>query len=275
MMTPVNDPIWETIRAEAAEEAKAEPMLASFLHATVLNHSTFEDCLSFHLAGKLGSETIHMMSIREVFDEAMLKDPSIGEAARADLKAVVDRDPACDRFSIPLLYFKGYKAIQSYRVAHWLWTEGRKYLALQLQSRIAEVYTVDIHPAARIGRGFIIDHAHSIVIGETAVVGNDVSMLQEVTLGGTGKASGDRHPKVADGVLISAGAKVLGNVSIGEGAKIGAGSVVLHDVPPHTTVVGVPAKAVGRARHERPSEAMDHCLDSMEGVPDPEEARSH
>lgn len=273
-MTPVSDPIWETIRTEAAEEAAAEPMLASFLHATVLNHSTFEDCLSFHLASKLGSETIHMMSIREVFDVAMLKDPSIGEAARADLQAVVDRDPACERYSIPLLYFKGFKAIQSYRVAHWLWTEGREYLALQLQSRIAEVYTVDIHPGARIGRGLMIDHAHSIVVGETAVIGNDVSMLHEVTLGGTGKVSGDRHPKVRDGVLISAGAKILGNVTIGEGAKVGAGSVVLIDVPPHSTAAGVPAQIVGRARHARPSEAMDHCLDSMEGVPDTQEAQS-
>lgn len=270
-MSPAADPIWETIRTEAAEEAAAEPMLASFLHATVLNHSTFEDCLSFLLASRLASETIHMLSIREVIDEALLKDPSIGEAARADLRAVVDRDPACERYSIPLLYFKGYKALQSYRIAHWLWVEGRQYLALQLQSRIAEMYSVDIHPGARIGRGLLIDHAHSIVIGETAVVGNDVSMLHEVTLGGTGKVSGDRHPKVGDGVLISAGAKVLGNVRIGEGAKIGAGSVVLIDVPAHSTAAGVPAVIVGGTRHARPSEYMDHCLDSMEGVPDPEE----
>lgn len=275
MMAPVNDPLWETIRSEAAEEAKAEPMLASFLHATVLNHSTLEDCLSFHLASTLGGDTIHILSLREVFDEAMLKDPSIGEAARADLRAVIERDPACDRYSIPLLYFKGYKAIQSYRVAHWLWTEGRQYLALQLQSRISELYNVDIHPGARLGRGIMIDHAHSIVIGETAVVGNDVSMLHEVTLGGTGKETGDRHPKVGEGVLISAGAKILGNVIIGKGAKIAAGSVVLTDVAPHTTVAGVPAVVVGRARHEKPSEEMDHCLDSMEGVPGPEEARRH
>jgi serine O-acetyltransferase len=272
-MTPVSDPIWEQIRAEAAEDAAAEPMLASFLHATVLNHSTLEDCLSFHLAGKLGSETLHMLSLREVFDEAMLKDPSIGEAARADLRAVVERDPACERYSIPLLYFKGFKALQSYRVAHWLWLEGRKALALQLQSRISELYGVDIHPGARIGRGIMIDHAHSIVIGETAVVGDDVSMLHEVTLGGTGKASGDRHPKVGNGVLIAAGAKVLGNVKIGEGAKIAAGSVVLHDVPPHSTAAGVPAVIVGGTRHAKPAEAMDHCLDSMEGVPDPQAAR--
>lgn len=273
-MSPVSDPIWETIRTEVAEEAAAEPMLASFLHATVLNHSTLEDCLSFHLASRLGNETIHVMSIREVFDEAMLKDPSIGEAARADLRAVVERDPACERYSIPLLYFKGFKALQSYRVAHWLWNEGRKYLALQLQSRMSEVYSVDIHPGARLGRGIFIDHAHSIVIGETAVVGNDVSMLHEVTLGGTGKVSGDRHPKIRDGVLIAAGAKVLGNVVVGESAKIAAGSVVLTDVPPHATVAGVPAVVVGRARHERPAEAMDHALDSMEGVPDSQEARS-
>lgn len=274
MMSPVSDPIWETIRAEAAEEAAAEPMLASFLHATVLNHSTLEDCLSFHLASRLGSETIHVMSIREVFDEAMLKDPSIGEAARADLRAVIARDPACDRYSIPLLYFKGFKALQSYRIGHWLWNEGRRYLALQLQSRISEVYNVDIHPGARIGRGIMIDHAHSIVIGETAVVGDDVSMLHEVTLGGTGKESGDRHPKIGEGVLISAGAKILGNVTIGEGAKIAAGSVVLHNIPAHSTAAGVPAVVVGSTRHARPSETMDHCLDSMEGVPDSPRAKS-
>ena len=204
-----------------------ESILASFLHATILKHDTLEDALSFHLAGKLGGPSLSEMLIREVIDEALSSSPQIGEAIRADLRAVRKHDPASTSYSHPFLYFKGFQALQSYRVGHWLWTQDRRSLALFLQNRISQVFAVDIHPAARIGQGILIDHGTGVVIGETAVVENDVSMLHDVTLGGTGKETGDRHPKVREGVLIGAGAKILGNVEIGTWAKIGAGSVVL------------------------------------------------
>lgn len=261
MIANGNDGIWERIRAEVEEDARAEPMLASFLYAVVLNHRSLEDALSFQLAGKLESHTLNATTLRDLIDEALAGAPEIGEAAREDLLAVCDRDPACDRLSVPLLYFKGFQALQAYRVAHFFWLQERRQLARFLQSRISEVFAVDIHPAARIGKGILIDHATSVVIGETAAIADNVSMLHEVTLGGTGKASGDRHPKIGPGVLIAAGAKILGNVKVGEGAKVGGGAVVLEDVPPHTTVVGVPAKPVGRIDGHNPALEMDHRLD--------------
>jgi serine O-acetyltransferase len=251
------DPIWTAIRAESWSEMEQEPLLGSFLHATILNHRSLEDALSFHLAGKLATESLSPMLVRELIDTAFSSNPKIGHSLRVDLQAVRDRDPASHGFSVPFLYFKGFHALQSYRVAHWLWSEGRHLLAIHLQSRIAEVFAVDIHPAAKIGTGILIDHGTSVVIGETAVVEDNVSILHEVTLGGTGKELGDRHPKVRHGVLIGAGAKVLGNVEIGAGAKIGAGSVVLDDVPPHCTVAGVPAQVVGRPKVDSPALAMD------------------
>jgi serine O-acetyltransferase len=254
------DPIWQRIRAEAAEDAAREPVLASFLHAVVLNHRRLEDALSFLLASKLGSANVSALTLRDLIDETFAAAPALGVAIRADLEAVVTRDPACRGYSVPLLYFKGFHAIQAYRVAHHCWTTARQALALYLQSRISEAFAVDIHPGARIGKGILFDHATSIVIGETSVIEDDFSMLHEVTLGGTGKAGGDRHPKIGRGVLIGAGAKVLGNVQIGEGAKIGAGSVVLTDVPPHTTVAGVPAKPVGYPAHALPALEMDQGL---------------
>jgi serine O-acetyltransferase len=254
------DPIWRAIREEVKQESEREPILASFLHVTVLRHRTLEDVLSFHLSSKLGSSTMDERSLMELIAEALADDSRIGKAARADIQAVCDRDPACQGFSIPLLYFKGFQALQSYRITHWLWSQGRKTLALHLQSRISEVFAADIHPAATIGSGILMDHATGIVIGETAVVENNVSMLHEVTLGGTGKAKGDRHPKIRAGVLIGAGAKILGNIEVGEGAKVGAGSVVLSDVPPHCTVAGVPAKIIGYLRAEEPALHMDHRL---------------
>ena len=172
--------------------------------------------------------------------------PDIVAATAADLLAIRDRDPSCEDLLTPFLFFKGFQALQAHRVSHWLWMGGRIHLARHMQSRISEVFAADFHPAATVGRGIMIDHGTSLVIGETAVVEDDVSMLQEVTLGGTGKAGGDRHPKVGRGVLIGAGAKILGNIRIGEGAKVGAGSIVLDDVAPFTTVVGVPAKPVAR-----------------------------
>ncbi|RPI26167.1 MAG: serine O-acetyltransferase [Acidobacteria bacterium] len=241
--------------------ADSEPMLASYLHATVVNHRTLEDSLSFLLAGRLASSYFSAMSFREIIDEAFCASLEIQEAVRCDLVAVVERDPAARGFAQPFLHYKGFHALQSYRVSNWLWLQARPALAFFCQNRISEVFGVDIHPAARVGKGILIDHGTSVVIGETAVVGDDVSMLHEVTLGGTGKETGDRHPKVGHGVLIGAGAKVLGNVQIGDGAKIGAGSVVLNDVPPHTTVAGVPAKVVGRPQTEAPAFSMDQKLD--------------
>ena len=198
--------------------------------------------------------------LREIADQAYRSDPSLGAAARADIVAVTDRDPACHRFIQPLLYFKGFQAVQAYRLGHWLWQQGRRDFAYFIQMRTSELFGVDIHPNARIGQGIMIDHAHSIVIGETAVVGDNVSMLHSVTLGGTGKEEEDRHPKIGDGVLIGAGAKVLGNIRVGHCSRIAAGSVVLHEVPDCTTVAGVPAKVVGEAGCAQPSISMDQLL---------------
>jgi serine O-acetyltransferase len=255
--------VWERIHKEAAAHAGEEPILASFLHATILNHDRLELALSFHIASQLDSPTASSLLLREVMLEALDSDAKIGEAVRADLQAVEDRDSACHELYIPFLYFKGYHAIQTHRVAHWLWNKGRESLALFFQNRMSAEFGVDIHPAAHIGHGILLDHATGVVIGETAVVGNNVSILQSVTLGGTGKDEGDRHPKIGDGVLISAGAKILGNIRVGEGAKVGAGSVVLEDVPAHTTVAGVPAKIVGRPLSDQPALEMEHdfCCD--------------
>jgi serine O-acetyltransferase len=261
-MTRVPDSeIWSQIREEASRDAQHEPALASFLYTVVLSHQRLEDALSYILASKLGSATVTALTLRDLMDWTFTADPSIGLAIRADLQAVVTRDPACRGYSVPLLYFKGFHALQSYRVAHHYWTSDRQPLALYLQSRISEVFAVDIHPGAKIGKGILFDHATSVVIGETAVVEDDFSMLHEVTLGGTGKAGGDRHPKIRRGVMIGAGAKVLGNIEIGEGAKIGAGSVVLEDVPPHCTVAGVPAKQVGYPAAALPALEMDQTIE--------------
>ncbi len=255
----IADKLWQSIRDEATGMIKEEPFLASFLHSTILNHFTFGSALSFHLSNKLDSPTVPAIVIREIIEQALRVDPDILAALRADIHAVVERDPACDDFSTPFLFFKGFHALQCYRIAHWLWQENRHTLALFLQNRISEVFAVDIHPAAKIGKGIMIDHATGIVIGETTVVEDNVSLMQSVTLGGTGKEAGDRHPKIRAGVLVAAGAKILGNVEIGEGVKVGAGSVVLHDVPPHVTVAGVPAKVVGKPTTDQPALAM--CQD--------------
>ena len=263
MSTHTDDPLWDRIREEAAGHASEEPILASFLHATILNHAVLEHALSFHLANQLDSPTASSLLLRDVIPQAFESDPAIRQAVRADLQAVLDRDSACHELYIPFLYFKGFHALQTQRVAHWLWQHDRKSLALFFQNRMSTEFGVDIHPAARMGKGIMLDHATGLVIGETAVVGNNVSILQSVTLGGTGKDEGDRHPKIGDGVLISAGAKILGNIRVGEGAKVGAGSVVLEDVPAHTTVAGVPAKIVGRPASDQPALEMDHdfCCD--------------
>lgn len=228
--------VWQSIRDTAQHHVEGEPTLGSFLYATILNHDCFEDALSYHLAGKLDFGDLRGMQLRDIIDTALSGDEKIGEAIRADIMAVRERDAAVDCCLVPFLYLKGIHALAAYRVANWLWKDGRELLAVHLQNLISEGFGVDIHPAAQIGSGILMDHATSVVIGETAVVEDNVSMLHEVTLGGTGKETGDRHPKVRRGVLLGAGAKVLGNVEIGEGAKIGAGSVVLTNVPPHCTL---------------------------------------
>jgi serine O-acetyltransferase len=255
-----HDPVWQRIREEAAHMAQQEPLLGSMAHSAVLHHERLEDALSYILAQKLGSTELPALGLREVIEDAFAADPDIGHAVRADLVAVNERDPACRSFLKPLLFFKGFQSIQAHRVAHWLWHQGRETMAFLLQSRSSEVFAVDINPAARFGRGILIDHGTGVVIGETAVIDDDVSMLQNVTLGGTGKETGDRHPKIRRGVLIGAGSKILGNIEIGEGAKIGAGSVVLIPVPPHCTAAGVPAKIVGDCECEQPSREMNHGL---------------
>ena len=254
------DPIWDAIRQEVEQKIQLEPLLASFLHAAVLAHDSLEQSLSLHLAHKLGAPALTEVFLRDVIDDSMAADASIGASIRSDLQAFRERDPACARYSVPLLYFKGFHALQAYRIEHFLWHQERSELALYLQSRVSEVFAVDIHPAAQIGSGILLDHATGLVIGETAVVGDHVSLLHEVTLGGTGKATGDRHPKIRSGVLIGSGAKILGNVEIGEGAKVAAGSMVLNDVPAHCTVAGVPAQPVGECTESQPALEMNQGL---------------
>ena len=249
--------IWQRLRAEAAQAAEAEPALGSLLHAVILSHDDLAGALSFQLARKLGDNEVGPMAWREVCERAYAADPSIVAAAEADLVAVLERDPAAKQALQPFLFFKGFQSLQAHRVGHFLWKGGRDTLAFHLQSRVSELFQVDVHPAARIGKGVFFDHGTGIVVGETATIGDDVSMLHAVTLGGTGADRGDRHPKIGKGVLLGAGAKVLGNVEIGCGAKIGAGSVVLDPVPAHCTAAGVPARVVGKTRVPSPALEMD------------------
>lgn len=258
-VTPL-DPVWDQIRNDAQQIVANEPLMGGLVHACILHHDRLEKALSYRIAAKLSSNEMSMVILREIAEDAYAQAPHIVEAARADLMAVFERDPACHRLVQPILYFKGFQAMQAYRVGHWLWNNGQHDLAYFLQMRISEIFGIDIHPAARIGKGIMIDHAHSIVVGETAVVGDNVSMLHSVTLGGTGKEEEDRHPKIGDGVLIGAGAKVLGNISIGKCSRVAAGSVVLQDVPACKTVAGVPAKVVGDAGCSQPAVSMKQFL---------------
>ena len=255
------DPVWDRVRTEAGEIAAGDPSLGGFIFGAVLNHHRFEDALSHRLAQRLGNADIGADMIVQAINDAIDARPEIGAEVRADILAIYDRDPACYRYIEPLLYFKGFQAVQTYRMSHQLWHMGRKDFAYYLQSRSSMIFGVDIHPAAKIGRGIMIDHAHSIVIGETAVVEDNVSLLHSVTLGGTGKADGDRHPKVRCGVLIGAGASILGNIEIGKCSRVAAGSVVLQDVPENRTVAGVPARIVGYAGCAEPARVMDQLLD--------------
>ncbi len=257
------DPVWHRIVSEAESAITAEPLMGGLVHAGVLHHASFANALAYRIAMKLSSREMSEQILRETLDAAYAAEPDLVAAARADLVATFDRDPACHRLMQPLLFFKGFQAIQAYRLGHWLWLNGRKDMAYFIQMRVSEIFGVDIHPAARIGQGIMIDHAHSIVVGETAVVGDNVSMLHSVTLGGTGKEDDDRHPKIGDGVLIGAGAKVLGNITVGHCSRIAAGSVVLEAVPPMKTVAGVPARIVGESGCSQPSITMDHLFDAI------------
>lgn len=254
------DKIWAVIQEEVIALSKREPILANYLRLAVLDHDTLASALSYVLADKLATSFMPMQALREVFLDAYANDSQIILSAACDICATVERDPAVDFYSTPILYLKGFHALQSFRLANWLWHQGRRDLAVYLQNQISVVCQVDVHPAASIGRGIMFDHATGIVIGETAIIEDDVSILQDVTLGGTGKECGLRHPRVRTGVMIGAGAKILGNIEIGEGAKIAAGSVVLNPVPSHTTAAGVPARIIGKPKTDKPSFDMDQNL---------------
>ena len=258
--------IWKNSREEAQELVDNEPMLASFFHATILKHSNLGGSLSYILANKLANPIMPAIALKEIIEEAYQANPQIIASAACDIDAVRTRDPAVDKWTTPLLYLKGYHAIQSYRVTHYLWQQGRKALAIYLQNEISVAFDVDIHPAAKLGCGIMFDHATGIVVGETAVIENDVSILQGVTLGGTGKEHGDRHPKIREGVMIGAGAKILGNIEIGRYSKIGANSVVLQPVPDHATAAGVPARIIGQSSVQKPAFDMNQYFEDIEGT---------
>ncbi|XP_048231101.1 serine acetyltransferase 2-like isoform X2 [Ricinus communis] len=253
-----SDPIWDEVREEAKLEAEKEPILSSFLYASILSHDCLEQALAFVLANRLQNPTLLATQLFDTISCVIMHNRSIQRSIRLDAQAFKDRDPACLSYCSALLYLKGYHSLQSYRVAHVLWNQGRKLLASALQSRISEVFGVDIHPAAKIGEGILLDHGTGVVIGETAVVGNRVSLMHGVTLGGTGKEVGDRHPKIGDGALIGACATILGNIQIGEGAMIAAGSLVLKDVDAHSMMAGTPAKVIGYVNEKDPSLTMKH-----------------
>jgi serine O-acetyltransferase len=254
------DPVWARIRREAEDVVRREPELATFIYSTILHHDTLEGAITYRLSERLDHAALSGELIRQAYADALKDTPSIGDCFRADIAAVVDRDPATYRLLEPVLYYKGFHAIQTHRLAHWLWGQGRRDFALYLQSRASAVFQCDIHPAARIGRGIFLDHATGLVVGETAVIEDDVSMLHDVTLGGTGKQADDRHPKIRYGVMIGAGAKILGNIEVGHCVRIAAGSVVLKSVPNNVTVAGVPAKVVGVAGCPEPARLMDQML---------------
>jgi len=258
-LNPV-DPIWHRIRQEAEAAVDTDPAIGTFFHTGVLNQAGLEQAIAHRVAERLDHPDVPAELIRQAFDAMLDADTGFAEAVRIDLQAVFDRDPACPRLLEPLLYFKGFHAIQTHRLAHWLHSNGRRDFALYLQSRSSSEFQTDINPAAKIGKGIFLDHATGLVVGETAAIGDDVSILHSVTLGGTGKEGSDRHPKIGSGVLIGAGAKILGNITVGNCSKVAAGSVVLADVPPCKTVAGVPAKVVGESGCAEPSRAMDQML---------------
>jgi serine O-acetyltransferase len=259
------DPVWARIRNEAEAAVRREPELSTFVYSTVLHHDTLEAAVVHRVSQRLDHPDVPSELIRQVYEEALESDPAIGLSFRADIVATFDRDPATHRFLEPVLYYKGFHAVQTHRLAHWLWRKERRDFAYYLQSRSSAVFQTDIHPAAPIGRGIFLDHATGLVVGETAVIEDDVSILHDVTLGGTGKEYSDRHPKIRRGVMLGAGAKIIGNIEIGHCARVAAGSVVLKPVPHNTTVAGVPARVIGEAGCPEPSRAMDQYFHHGDG----------
>ena len=259
--SPVTHDVWERIKQEAAVAVAQEPVLASYIHAAILSQRSFQESLRYVLAERLAGAEVSSMQLREMFAVAHHDDAALSQKAAEDLNAIVARDPATKEIMTALLYYKGFHALQAWRIAHWLWLKGRRHLAFYLQGRISERFAVDIHPGATIGSGIMMDHATGIVIGETAVVDDNVSFLHNVTLGGTGKESGDRHPKIRAGVMLGAGSKILGNIVVGECARIAAGSVVLKDVPARATMAGVPARQVGSVGDSEPAQDMNQIVD--------------
>jgi len=264
-MTDLRDPVWIRLCLECEDIAQNEPVLRRFVDRAILSHSDFGQAVAGLLAIKLGGAEVNSEDLASVFGEAIGSGQGIVASAKADLLAIVDRDPACHRLIDPFLFFKGWQAVQAHRIAHHFWKRNKKDLAYFIQSRTSSITSTDIHPAARIGNGIMIDHAHDVVIGETCVIEDNVSLMQGVTLGGNGKETGDRQPKIRQGVLIGAGAKILGNIEIGRGSRVAAGSVVLHSVPPNTTVAGIPAKVVGSSGSTEPARIMNHQIEADEG----------
>tara|TARA_B100000767_G_scaffold35878_1_gene30417 strand:+ start:1885 stop:2727 length:843 start_codon:yes stop_codon:yes gene_type:complete len=254
--------VWTRLHHQATELAKAEPMLADHYFKNIIDHNDFASALACHLAAQLGNETVPAQALNSLFLSILTQHSGIVDAALHDMEAYYQRDPACDNYCRPFLFFKGFLAIQSQRLAHALWHQNRRSMARYIQHKVSLLCCCDIHPAARLGHGLMVDHATGLVIGETAEVGNNVSLLHGVTLGGSGNDAGKRHPTIKDGVMISAGAKVLGNITVGNGSKVGAGSVVLTSVPAHVTVAGVPAKIVGQPSDQAPSLSMDQDIGS-------------
>jgi serine O-acetyltransferase len=265
------DTVWQSLREEAQAAMAAEPALTGFIYATIMSHGTLEESICHRIAQRLGHVDVDAGLLMQTFSDVVASQPHLGHAFRADLTAVIDRDPATTRYLEPLLYFKGFHALATYRFAHELWRQGRRDFSLYLQSQASRMFSVDIHPAARLGKGLMLDHATGVVVGETATVGDDCSLLHAVTLGGSGKSTGDRHPKIGSCVLIGAGAKVLGNIHVGNCSRIAAGSVVLQDVPPHVTVAGVPARVVGPAGTAEPGRMMDQSFMAPDGALGPDD----
>ena len=261
------DPIWAQIRQEASNAMAAEPALGSFIFATVLSHNKLEEAICHRLAQRLNHTDVDAGLVAQTFAQVLDSQPNLVNVMRADLAAVYDRDPACTRYLDPILYFKGFHALVTHRFAHELWLAGRHDFALYLQSQSSRMFGTDIHPAARFGKGIMLDHATGLVVGETAVVGDNCSFLHAVTLGGSGKETGDRHPKIGNNVLIGAGAKILGNIKVGNCSRVAAGSVVLADVPAAKTVAGVPARIVGDAGCTEPALNMEQTwVDDFGGL---------
>jgi serine O-acetyltransferase len=260
------DPLWTRLRGEAGEAFARAPLLAPLFLDSILGQASFEAAVFHRVAARLRNDVVSLWLIVQAFHRAQAADPAIGAALRADIQAVLDHDPACRRIVEPFLYFKGFHAIQAHRLANWLWHHGERDFALYLQSRSSEVFQTDIHPAARFGRGIFLDHATGLVVGATAEIDDDVSLLQNITIGSIGRSAGGRDPRLRRGAMIGAGAKILGSIEVGENARVAASSVVLEAVPPYATVAGVPARVVRRGGPHDPARSVSEILGDLSYV---------